>query len=67
MDGKTEAKVVRPTADGVRARLAEAGVGVPEECVAGTLSNLITLQDHVLTLRTFPLDDFGRPAPDFQV
>ncbi len=67
MDGQTEAKVVRPTENSVRARLAEAGLDVPEECVGGTLANLIVLQDHVMTLRTFPLDDHSRSALEFRV
>ena len=67
MDSRTEGKIVRPTKDGIRARLAEAGLDVPDECVGGTLSNLIVLQDHVMTLRTFPLDDHSRSALEFRV
>jgi hypothetical protein len=61
------AKMVRPTADGVRARLSEAGLDVPEACVSGTVANLIVLQDHVAVLRTFPLDDHSRSALEFRV
>jgi hypothetical protein len=46
----------RPSEDSVRLRLAEAGLAVPAECLPGTRSNLIVLQDHVATLRAFPLD-----------
>jgi len=67
LSGEIETKPARPTADGVRARLAEAGIDVPEACVAGTVANLIVLQDHVAVLRTFPLDDHSRSALEFRV
>ena len=66
MDSQIEGKVARPIGDGIRARLAEAGLDVPDECVDGTLANLIVLQDHVMTLRTFPLDDHSRSALEFR-
>jgi len=65
--GEIEKNRVRPTADGVRARLAEAGIDVPEACVAGTVANLIVLQDHVAVLRAFPIDDHSRTALEFLV
>jgi hypothetical protein len=46
----------QPTDESVRVRLAEAGLLVPDECLAGTRANLIVLQDHVATLRAFALD-----------
>lgn len=59
-------KVVRPTEDGIRARMAEAGIAAPSDCVAGVLSNLIVLQDHVATLRAFPLDPRSASAMRFE-
>lgn len=47
--------IAQPTADGVRQRLAEAGLDVPEDCIGGTVANLIVLQDHMETLRLLPL------------
>lgn len=67
MNGTLGTKSVRPSKDGVRARLAEAGMNVPEECVHGTLVNLTVLQDHVLTLRAFPLNDRDHSALEFLV
>jgi hypothetical protein len=67
LNGEIQTNRVRPTADGVRARLAEAGIAVPEACLAGTVANLIVLQDHVAVLRTFPLDDHSRSALEFRV
>jgi hypothetical protein len=61
-----EGKVVRPTAGSVRVRLAEAGLDVPEQCVPGTVANLIVLQDHVATLRGFALDYRSRSALKFE-
>jgi hypothetical protein len=64
---ENETKLVRPTEEGVRVRLAEAGMIVPEECVAGTVSNMIVLQDHAAILRTFPIEDHQRSALGFRV
>jgi hypothetical protein len=57
MDGKETPGIARPTADSVRTRLAEAGLDIPEECIAGMVSNLIVLQDHARTLRGFSPDE----------
>jgi hypothetical protein len=46
----------RPTNDSVRTRLAEAGLHVSDSVLPGVRANLIVLQDHVETLRTFDLD-----------
>jgi hypothetical protein len=59
-------KIVRPTEASVRARLAETGMNVPEECFSGTLANLIVLQDHMRTVRNFTLDDYHRVALKFE-
>jgi hypothetical protein len=66
MDESAERAVVRPTVDGVRARFAEAGFDVPEDCLSGTVANLIVLQDHMLTLRRLSLDDHCRIALEFK-
>ncbi len=61
-----KAKVARPTEASVRARFAEAGLDVPDQCVPGTVANLIVLQDHVATLRQFALDYRSRVALTFE-
>lgn len=56
----------RPTEDGVRTRMAEAGIAPSDDGVAGVLSNLIVLQDHVATLRAFALDPRSASAMRFE-
>ena len=58
--------IVLPTEASVGARLAETGLDVPEECLSGTLANLIVLQDHMRTVRNFVLDDQRRVALKFE-
>ncbi len=67
MSGDIETGPRRPTEAGVAARLAEAGISAPVECIPGIVANLIVLQDHVAVLRTFPLDDHSRSALEFRV
>lgn len=62
----TKPKAAVPTEASVRIRLAEAGLDVPEVCVAETLANLRVLQDHVATLRAFPLDPRSASALRFE-
>lgn len=66
MTDVSKEEIVRPTEAGVRSRLAEAGLEVPEECVPGIVANLIVLQDHMRTVRSFPLDDLRRVALKFE-
>lgn len=63
---ETSGKAARPSEETVRARMAEAGIAAPEGCVAGVLSNLIVLQDHVATLRAFALDPRSASAMRFE-
>jgi len=63
---ETKPNAARPTEASVRTRLAEAGLAVPEECVLETLANLLVLQDHVATLRAFPLDPRSASALRFE-
>jgi hypothetical protein len=57
--------VARPTSESVRTRLAEAGIIVPDDFLAGTQANLVVLQDHVATLRAFALDPRSASALRF--
>ena len=58
--------VARPTQQSVSTRLAEAGIAVPEDGIAGVLANLVVLQDHVATLRSFALDPRSASAMRFE-
>ncbi|MDF0487471.1 hypothetical protein PX554_04965 [Sphingomonas sp. H39-1-10] len=63
---ETKPNAARPTEASVRTRLAEAGLDVPDPCVTETLANLLVLQDHVATLRAFPLDPRSASALRFE-
>ncbi|HEY0270073.1 MAG TPA: hypothetical protein VGC10_03690 [Sphingomonas sp.] len=67
MEREAVRKPVHPTEESVRARFGEAGLDVPDECIRGTVANLIVLQNHVRTLRGLPLDDHDRSALEFRV
>lgn len=56
--------IARPTEGGVRQRLAEIGLDLPDAAVRGTVANLIVLQDHMETLRLLVLDDRGTSTTD---
>lgn len=66
MDRPEQTAAALPTEASVRTRLAEAGLDAPDGCVAGVLSNLIVLHDHVETLRAFALDPRSASALRFE-
>lgn len=62
MQDQPKQTMARPSAESVRARLAEAGLAMPETYIAGVAANLVVLQDHVATLRGFAPDRAASPG-----
>lgn len=61
MKQSSRGEKVRPTAETVKIRLAEAGLVLPDEHLAEIAQNLIVLQNHAATLNPFDYATANEP------